>query len=136
MNTTMAIGLDVTENKVNESNYSLALVDEVNYTNELIFGNTTNGTVFDEEYELLPVIRQPVHMIVIYSVAFGLVFLFALIGNIVVVVLVTRTRRLHTLTNFFIVNLALADMLVAVFCVPITLLDNLFNGKWMTIDSL
>lgn len=90
--------------------------------------NSTNST--NEENELIPIIRQPVYMIVIYAVAYGIVFLFALLGNTIVVILIIRTRRLHTLTNFFIVNLAIADILVAVFCVPITLLDNLYNGGY------
>jgi len=79
--------------------------------------------------EPIPDIRQPVYMIVIYSLAYGTVFLFSLIGNILVIAVVCKTRRLHSLTNFFIVNLALADLLVTVFCIPINLLDSLFNGK-------
>ncbi|CAI9718399.1 neuropeptide SIFamide receptor-like [Octopus vulgaris] len=35
---------------------------------------------------------------------------------------------MHTVTNYFLVNLAVADILVAVFCLPMTLLDNLFSG--------
>lgn len=114
--------------KLNGSNCSV-YCDDFDGTDYMIFPNQTDTNYTMEEYEPLPAIRQPVHMIFIYSIAFGIVFLFALFGNIVVVVLVTRTRRLHTLTNFFIVNLAVADILVAVFCVPITLLDNLFNGR-------
>ncbi|KAK2158720.1 hypothetical protein LSH36_165g07000 [Paralvinella palmiformis] len=37
---------------------------------------------------------------------------------------------MHTVTNYFIVNLAIADILVCIFCLPITLLSNLYTGKW------
>ena len=90
---------------------------------------TVGNDSLNESFELIPDIRQPIYMIMIYCIAYGIVFLFALFGNIIVIAVVYRNRRMHTLTNFFIVNLAVADILVAVFCVPITLLQSLYNGK-------
>ena len=89
-----------------------------------------NKSIEDDSLELYPDIRQPVYMVVIYSMAYGIIFLFALFGNIVVVAVVIRNRRMHNLTNLFIVNLAVADILVAVFCMPITLLQSLYNGEY------
>ena len=89
-----------------------------------------NKSIGDDSLELYPDIRQPVYMVVIYSMAYGIIFLFALFGNIVVVAVVIRNRRMHNLTNLFIVNLAVADILVAVFCMPITLLQSLYNGEY------
>ena len=85
---------------------------------------TTNDTI--KQYDLL---KQPVHMIVIYAIAYSIVFLSALFGNILVVTVVYRNATMHTVTNYFIVNLAVADILVALFCLPITLLSNLYTGK-------
>ena len=87
-------------------------------------GNATNIT--EMSYAL---IKQPVHMIAIYSLAYGIVFLLGLIGNSLVVSVVYRNPRMHNVTNYFIVNLAIADMLVCLLCLPITLLSNLFSGK-------
>ena len=89
----------------------------------------------NESMELYPDIRQPVYMVALYSVAYGIIFLFALFGNIVVVAVVFRNRRMHNLTNLFIVNLAIADILVAVFCIPITLLHNLYNGELLPLHK-
>lgn len=50
-------------------------------------------------------------------------------GNSCVVAVVVRSPRMRTVTNYFIVNLALADILVLVFCLPATLLANLFIRK-------
>ncbi|KAH9491883.1 Neuropeptide FF receptor 2, partial [Bulinus truncatus] len=71
--------------------------------------------------------KQKVHIIVILSVLYGIVFILALVGNISVVAVVAKDRSLHTATNFFLVNMAIADMLIAIFCLPITLLDNIFQ---------
>ncbi|XP_060072071.1 neuropeptide FF receptor 2-like [Ylistrum balloti] len=75
-----------------------------------------------------PVLQHAIPIIVVYTMAYLLVFLFAFFGNLIVVIVIWRNRWLHTVTNFFIVNLAVADILVAIFCVPITLLTNIYTG--------
>lgn len=112
------------------------ITEDLNMT---MFENTTvltpqsNDTSFSHD---LVDIRQPLFMIIIYSIAYGVIFLFALFGNIAVVVVVSRTRQLQSLTNFFIVNLAVADILVALLCTPITLLQSLYTGKYNTTLSI
>lgn len=44
--------------------------------------------------------------------------IFTLFGNVLVILSVCRERTLQTATNYFIVSLALADMLVAVVVMP------------------
>lgn len=68
---------------------------------------------------------------VIYCIAYTLVFILGIIGNSLVVAVVVRSPRMRTVTNIFIVNLALADILVLVFCLPATLLSNLFIRKYI-----
>ena len=79
--------------------------------------------------EVIRLLKQPVHMIVIYTLAYSVVCLSGIIGNSLVVCVVYRNTRMHSITNYFIVNLAIADILVCCFCLPITLLSNLFTGK-------
>ena len=76
-----------------------------------------------------PLIKQPMPMIVVYTVAYGVVFLLSVVGNGLVVCVVFRTPSMRSVTNYFIVNLAVADLLVGWFCLPITLLANLFSGQ-------
>jgi hypothetical protein len=44
--------------------------------------------------------------------------IFTLFGNVLVILAVCRERTLQTVTNYFIVSLALADLLVAVVVMP------------------
>lgn len=98
-----------------------------------VYGDLDNGSsvaspesnVTEEYYKL---VKQPVFMLVILSVSYGIVFLLALLGNISVIIVVAKDKSLHTATNLFLVNMAIADTLMAIFCLPITLLSNIYTG--------
>ncbi|XP_043201803.1 orexin receptor type 2-like isoform X2 [Amphibalanus amphitrite] len=49
-----------------------------------------------------------------------IVFVVGLIGNALVCIAVCRNHTMRTVTNIFIVNLAVADFLVLLFCMPLT----------------
>lgn len=46
------------------------------------------------------------------------VFIVGLVGNALVCISVYRNHSMRTVTNYFIVNLAVADFLVILFCLP------------------
>lgn len=73
--------------------------------------------------------RHSIAMTAVYCVAYILVFVIGLIGNSFVIAVVYRSPRMRTVTNFFIVNLAVADVLVIVFCLPATLVGNILVRK-------
>ncbi|XP_060114299.1 orexin receptor type 2 isoform X2 [Heteronotia binoei] len=64
-----------------------------------------------------------------------IVFLVALIGNILVCVAVWKNHHMQTVTNYFIVNLSLADVLVTITCLPATLVVDI-TETWFLGDSL
>ncbi|CAH2085154.1 unnamed protein product [Euphydryas editha] len=72
-------------------------------------------------------------MTAVYCVAYLLVFIVGLVGNCFVIAVVYRSPRMRTVTNFFIVNLAVADILVIVFCLPATLMSNIFVRKYFLL---
>ncbi|XP_055547870.1 dopamine D2-like receptor isoform X3 [Wyeomyia smithii] len=55
--------------------------------------------------------------------------ILTLFGNVLVILAVCRERTLQTVTNYFIVSLALADLLVAVVVMPFAVYV-LVNGAW------
>lgn len=65
----------------------------------------------------------------ICSVAYCAISVVGIIGNLAVLAVVAKSPQMRTLTNQFIANLAVADLLVNILCVPFTLVANLYPGK-------
>lgn len=54
----------------------------------------------------------------------------AFFGNLLVICAFLRTRRLQTVTNYFIASLAFADALVALFVLPLSIYQYQRNRLW------
>ena len=78
---------------------------------------------------LPPLLKVPVVMAVILSLAYLVVFVLAVVNNSLVVSVICRNPQMRNVTNFFLANLAVADITVSFLVLPITLLSNLFTGK-------
>lgn len=63
-------------------------------------------------------------MIFLYSV----IFLLAVIGNLLVILTLIQSRRMRTITNLFLLNLAVSDLFLGVFCMPFTLVGMLLRN--------
>lgn len=68
-------------------------------------------------------------------VAHIIVFIVGLVGNALVCVAVFRNTSMRTVTNYFIVNLAVADFLVILICQPTTVVWDVTN-TWFLGDAL
>ncbi|CAG9579529.1 unnamed protein product [Danaus chrysippus] len=90
----------------------------------LLLNITMNRSDLGLESEFM--YRHSGAMTAVYCIAYLLVFVVGLVGNCFVIAVVYRSPRMRTVTNFFIVNLAVADILVIVFCLPATLMSNIF----------
>ncbi|KAF0874408.1 NPFF1 protein, partial [Crocuta crocuta] len=65
-----------------------------------------------------------------FIVAYVLIFVLCMVGNALVCFTVLTNRHMRTVTNMFILNLAVSDLLVGIFCMPTTLVDNLITGEY------
>ncbi|XP_059400802.1 neuropeptide FF receptor 1 like 1 [Carassius carassius] len=77
---------------------------------------------------LLPYYIHSAGMAVSYIFSYLLVLLLCVVGNGLVCLVVIRNRNMRSVTNLFILNLAISDLLVGIFCVPTTLIDSLISG--------
>lgn len=55
------------------------------------------------------------------------ILLLAIIGNTLVILTLIQNRRMRTITNLFLLNLAVSDVLLGVLCMPITLVGTLLR---------
>lgn len=63
------------------------------------------------------------------------IMLLALFGNLTLIVTIYYRKRLRTRTNLFVLNLACADLGVASFCIPFSIVT-CFSREWMFGKSL
>lgn len=66
---------------------------------------------------------------------YSIIFLLAVLGNVLVILTLARNSRMRTNTNVFLLNLAISDLILAVLCMPFTLIGTLLRdfvfGEWM-----
>lgn len=68
-------------------------------------------------------INTPELRIALYSI----IFLLSVLGNGLVVATLVQNKRMRTVTNVLLLNLAISDLLLSVFCMPFTLVGALLR---------
>ncbi|KAL4609666.1 neuropeptide FF receptor 1-like [Arapaima gigas] len=101
---------------------NLSLPPSANSTDATNVTNITSVT-------LSPYYQHSLAMAASYILAYLFIFLLCMVGNGLVCLIVLRNQRMRTVTNLFILNLAISDLLVGIFCIPTTLIDNLITGS-------
>ncbi|XP_075448920.1 G-protein coupled receptor 54-like [Ascaphus truei] len=75
----------------------------------------SNGSIYDSDQ--IPPLLVDAWLVPLF---FALIMLVGLIGNSLVIYVITKHRPMRTVTNFFIANLATTDIIFLVCCVPFT----------------
>uniref|UniRef100_H2N1I8 Neuromedin-K receptor n=1 Tax=Oryzias latipes TaxID=8090 RepID=H2N1I8_ORYLA len=72
---------------------------------------------------------QPVWRVALWSVAYSLVLAVAVFGNVIVIWIILAHKRMRTVTNYFLLNLAFSDASMAAFN---TLINFIYaaHGEW------
>ncbi|NXW44616.1 QRFPR protein, partial [Nyctiprogne leucopyga] len=100
---------------------------------QLLRDNNVTREQFIALYGLQPLVyipELPGRTKVAFVLICVLIFALALFGNCLVLYVVTRSKAMRTVTNIFICSLALSDLLIAFFCVPFTMLQNI-SSNWL-----
>ncbi|CAH1973865.1 unnamed protein product [Acanthoscelides obtectus] len=70
-------------------------------------------------------------VLIIKGFIFGTIIVMAVLGNALVIISVHRHRKLRVITNYYVVSLAMADMLVALCAMTFNASVELTGGKWL-----
>ncbi|XP_012155614.1 neuropeptide FF receptor 2 [Ceratitis capitata] len=92
--------------------------------------NNNNDVATDYEYEHRSDLINNKWIQVVFCIIYATVFALGIFGNVLVCYVVIRNRTMQTVTNIFITNLALSDILLCVLAVPFTPLYT-FMGRWI-----
>ncbi|CAB1418004.1 unnamed protein product [Pleuronectes platessa] len=68
-------------------------------------------------------------------VAYSTVLAVGLIGNSCLVFVISRYKEMRNVTNIFIINLSCSDILMCIFCLPVTIIYTLMD-HWILGDTL
>lgn len=61
---------------------------------------------------------------------YAIIFLISVIGNALVCIVIARRRRMRTVTNLFVLNLAASDLAITCICIPFDIPVQENNYKW------
>ena len=92
---------------------------------------SVNSFEFDDYYttDYPEAIKSlPVWEIVIKVILYGVIIVASLLGNTLLIIVVFRNKRMHTATNYYIVNLGVADLMVALSCTWVHVVDDVTEG--------
>lgn len=85
--------------------------------------NDTNSFVY-EDYTQIEFVRSA------FVVMYVVIIAFSLIGNFMVIWTIARNRHMRTVTNYYILNMAVADFLVSLIVMPLKLVEYTAPCQW------
>ncbi|KAH9419754.1 Substance-K receptor [Dermatophagoides pteronyssinus] len=95
--------------------------------------DTTTGNysldLLDEEQMERNIYIMPLYQQILWSIIFGTMVFVAAGGNIIVIWIVLTNKRMRTVTNYFLVNLSVADIMVSTLNVIFNFIYML-NSNW------
>ncbi|XP_062384558.1 cholecystokinin receptor-like [Sardina pilchardus] len=115
LNETSSTLLEFTETQINGSEQAIKASVEVN-----------NITCCNASVIPRPRARQK-EMDSVRILLYTLIFLLSVFGNLLIIAVLTLNKRMRTVTNCFLLSLAVSDLMLAVFCMPFTLIPNLLQ---------
>ncbi|KAM4575924.1 tachykinin receptor 1a [Odontesthes bonariensis] len=85
------------------------LFNTTDVPNGTFSSNGTNGTVYWNQFV------QPVWRIVLWAIAYSCIVLVSVVGNVTVIWIIMAHKRMRTVTNYFLLNLAFAEASMSAF---------------------
>lgn len=76
-----------------------------------------NATDYEYDYESSNTVF--LEDVIPMSIIYGLTLVIGILGNTLIILTISRYRRMRTITNVFLASLASADLLLILICVPV-----------------
>ena len=92
---------------------------------------TTLSSIAEEEQNRIENLQSLEKIVsIVVPIFFGIVVFVGFFGNNLVILVVTFNKQMRNTTNLLILNLAVADILFIVFCVPFTATTYALPHNW------
>lgn len=103
-----------------------------NITSATVTGNVNDSVTGKGHPPYLPRLSAEIQI-----AFYAIIFILAFVGNLLIIITLIQNKRMRTVTNVYLLNLAVSDLLLALVCMPFTLvpvllMDFIF-GKFMCI---
>jgi hypothetical protein len=83
----------------------------------------------------LQIHEYPQTFVIPMTIVLSIVMVMAFVGNSMTLITLWRHQRMRTRTNMFIANLAIADVMVSIFDMPVAMIT-LVQGRWIFPDAV
>ena len=81
--------------------------------------NTTSDLMSNDVYEST-----------VFACLYGLIFLFGIVSNMVVIVVYMTSENFKNYTRYFFINLSISDMISLIICIPKVVTDLFITYGW------
>lgn len=87
--------------------------------------NNSNNDIIDDDddYDIRKELKLPLYMRILASIACLIIFVIGVTGNLLVPLVVIKTKYLRNSTNLFLINLSISDLLVLIVCMPTVFIE-------------
>lgn len=97
---------------------------------ESVILNTTNITIDSEAFED----SESLDVLIGLSIIYAIIFIAGIIGNLSTCIVISRNRSMHTATNFYLMSLAISDLVLLLSGLPIEV-HRLWNPNTYPLDE-
>lgn len=85
--------------------------------------NTTSEQAYDAEFNATldtyaTIYEVPAFLVAVLATLYGTISVITVLGNGLVMTVILKDKHMRTVTNIFIANLAFADIIIGMFCIP------------------
>ena len=95
-----------------------------------------NSTTILDEYSCKPFQSDTIVSKELKILFYSFLLLFSVLGNSLLIAIIKRSKRMKTITNYLIANMAVSDILITVLAVPRQITEILLGPRRWLIDGL